>query len=239
MLLSTRGLSCHFGGVKAVDDVDFDLARGEVRAIIGPNGAGKSTFVNLVCGRVRPTRGRIFFAGSDISGLPAYARVARGIAYTFQVTSIFTGMEVFDNVALAAQNRLQRVGAYPERELRGRVEQALAQVGLLERRNQRAGSLSYGHQRLLEVAMGMALEPLLLILDEPTQGLSDPEIVGFTNLVRSIAEHATVLLIEHNMAVVMSLAHSITVLNNGRVLAQGSPEAIRANREVQRAYLGT
>ncbi|MDP9136831.1 MAG: ABC transporter ATP-binding protein [Pseudomonadota bacterium] len=242
-LLSTRGLSCHFGGVKAVDEVDFDMARGEIRAIIGPNGAGKSTFVNLVCGRVRPTAGRILFAGADVSHLPVHARVARGIAYTFQVTSIFSSLAVFDNVALAVQNSLHRRGrgaaARPDEELRRRVEQALDRVGLLDRRRQRAGALSYGHQRLLEVAMGIALEPLLLILDEPTQGLSDSEIAGFMNLVRSIARHATVLLIEHNMAVVMGLAHSITVFNNGRVLAQGSPAEIRANLQVQQAYLGT
>lgn len=241
-LLSTRGLSCHFGGVKAVDNVDFDLARGEIRAIIGPNGAGKSTFVNLVCGRVRPTAGCIRFAGADISRLPVHSRVARGIAYTFQVTSIFASLAVFDNVALAVQNTLRRGRAVAERregELRRRVAQALGKVGLLDRRHQRAGTLSYGHQRLLEVAMGIALDPLLLILDEPTQGLSDAEIAGFTSLVRQIAEHATVLLIEHNMAVVMSLAHSITVLNNGRILAHGSPAEIRANRQVQQAYLGT
>jgi branched-chain amino acid transport system ATP-binding protein len=242
MLLSTRGLSCHFGGVRAVDNVDFDLARGEIRAIIGPNGAGKSTFVNLVCGRVRPTAGHIYFAGADISRLPVHSRVARGIAYTFQITSIFAGLEVFDNVALAAQNGLRRsrgAAMRPDGELRRRVEQALGQVGLLDRRHQRAGSLSYGHQRLLEVAMGIALDPLLLVLDEPTQGLSDSEIADFTDLVRSIAEHATILLIEHNMAVVMSLARSITVLDNGRILAHGSPAEIRANRQVQQAYLGT
>jgi branched-chain amino acid transport system ATP-binding protein len=242
ILLETRGLSRHFGGVKAVDDVDFNLAQGEIRAIIGPNGAGKSTLVNLICGRVRPTAGNIRFAGEEISHLPAHARVRRGIAYTFQVTSVFAGLGVYDNVALAAQNRRGRtpkgageVGSGLDRQ----AERALARVGLLERRHQRAGSLSYGHQRLLEVAMGTALEPLLLILDEPTQGLSDAEIAGFTELVRGIARQSTVLLIEHNMTVVMDLAQSITVLNNGRILAHGSPEAIRANRQVQQAYLGT
>jgi branched-chain amino acid transport system ATP-binding protein len=241
-LLSTRGLSCRFGGIKAVDNVDFDLARGEIRAIIGPNGAGKSTFVNLVCGRLRPTAGSIHFAGADISRLPVHSRVMLGIAYTFQVTSIFASLEVFDNVALAAQNRLRRGRSAvtdAEQGLRRQVEHALSRVGLLDRQHQRAGSLSYGHQRLLEVAMGIALEPLLLILDEPTQGLSDGEIAGFTDLVRVIARRATVLLIEHNMTVVMSLADSITVLNNGRILAHGSPDQIRNNEQVQRAYLGT
>jgi branched-chain amino acid transport system ATP-binding protein len=241
-LLSTRGLSCHFGGIKAVDHVDFDLPSGEVRAIIGPNGAGKSTFVNLVCGRLRPTSGSIRFADADISRLPMHARVARGIAYTFQITSIFASLEVFDNVALAAQNGLRRERpAIREGDagIRTQVERALAQVGLLDRQHQRAGSLSYGHQRLLEVAMGIALQPLLLILDEPTQGLSDGEIASFTDLVRAIARRATILLIEHNMTVVMSLADSITVFNNGRILAHGSPEQIRDNEQVQRAYLGS
>ncbi len=168
-----------------------------------------------------------------------HARVTRGIAYTFQVTSIFAGLEVFDNVALAAQGRCPDSGGRAEHNVRKRADEALRQVGLLQRRRQRAGSLSYGHQRLVEVAMGIALEPLLLILDEPTQGLSEPEIAGFTDLVRTIAEHATILLIEHNMAVVMSLAHSITVFNNGRILAHGPPAEIRANKLVQQAYLGS
>jgi branched-chain amino acid transport system ATP-binding protein len=241
-LLSTRGLSRAFGGLKAVDGVDFDLPAGEVRAIIGPNGAGKTTFVGLISGRVQASAGRIDFDGDDITPLPAHARVGRGIAYTFQVTSVFGRLSVFDNVALAAQSSLGRRAGWwrpvPKPEIASRVGEALNRVGLEREAKRKAAELAYGHQRLLEVAMGLALEPKLLILDEPTQGLSDSEIAGFCDLIRAIAADATVLLIEHNMDVVMELAHRITVMDRGRILAEGTPEAIRANHAVQEAYLG-
>jgi branched-chain amino acid transport system ATP-binding protein len=231
-LLSTHGLSRSFGGLKAVEAVDFDLMQGEIRAVIGPNGAGKTTFVSLVAGRVAPTAGRIVFDGRDITKLPAHRRVGIGIAYTFQITSIYPALSVSDNVALAAQHHAG--GA----ELKRAVADALARVDLSGRSEELAGNLSYGHQRLLEVAMGLALRPRLLILDEPTQGLSDAEIKGFIALVREIAREATVMLIEHNMSVVMALADSITVMDRGRILAEGTPEEIRANAAVQEAYLG-
>ncbi|MEQ8601746.1 MAG: ABC transporter ATP-binding protein [Marivibrio sp.] len=239
LLLETRGLTRHFGGLTAVDDVDFQLPTGEIRAIIGPNGAGKTTFVSLLSGRIRPSAGRVTFAGQDVSRLKAHQRVARGIAYTFQITSIFKAMSARENVMLAAQRRLTKglIGP-PEAELRALADEALARVGLAERAEEAAGNLSYGHQRLLEVAMGLGLAPRLLILDEPTQGLSDEEIAAFIDLVREIAQESTVLLIEHNMHVVMGLAERITVLDRGRVLAEGAPEEIRADDAVQRAYLG-
>ena len=266
-LLSTRSVSRHFGGLRAVDNVSFDLAQGEVRAIIGPNGAGKSTFVGLICGRIAPTAGRIVFEGRDITDLPAYRRVGLGIAYTFQITSIYGNLSVFDNVALAAQSGMRRDGVRPlasvdgvrplarpasakigtmeargltpSSELERRIADALGRVGLADRRDAKASTLAYGHQRLLEVAMGLALAPKLLILDEPTQGLSDAEIAGFCDLIRAIAREATVLLIEHNMDVVMQLAGRITVMNNGAILSEGTPAEIRADKAVQRAYLGT
>ncbi len=236
-LLTTEGLSKSFGGLRAVDGVDFSVAPGEIRAVIGPNGAGKTTFVSLICGRIRPTAGAIRFDGVDITGLAAHRRVRLGIAYTFQITSVFAQLSVFDNVALPAQRTIA-----DGRSEAGRTEavmSALARTGLDGRADMQAGALSYGHQRLLEVAMGLALRPRLLILDEPTQGLSDGEIEQFIELVREIARTATVLLIEHNMPVVMALADRITVLDAGRTLAEGTPEAIRENAEVQRAYLGT
>ena len=238
-LLSARGLTRDFGGLRAVNEVDFDLPKGQVRAVIGPNGAGKTTFVNLLCGRIAPSAGRIEFEGRDITRQPAHMRVASGIAYTFQITSVFTNLSLYDNVALAAQRRLitekKRGGAGLLRE---RTMAALDRVNLADMAQQIAGSLSYGHQRLLEVAMGLALRPKLLILDEPTQGLADSEIANFIDLIRSVVEDATVLLIEHNMGVVMGLADRITVLNFGQVLAEGSPEEIRADPAVQSAYLG-
>jgi len=234
-LLSTRGLSRAFGGLKAVDGVDFDLMEGEIRAVIGPNGAGKTTFVSLICGRVEADSGSVTFDGQDITRLPAHERVRRGIAYTFQITSIFPGLSVFDNIALAAQ----RHGTRRADALGAKVHAAMEAVGLKERADIAASSLAYGHQRLLELAMGIAIEPRLLILDEPTQGLSDGEIEGFVSLIRKLADSTTILLIEHNMDVVMRLAGRITVLESGRVLAEGTPEEVRADPKVQEAYLGS
>jgi branched-chain amino acid transport system ATP-binding protein len=259
-LLATRGLSRHFGGLRAVDNVSFELARGEVRAIIGPNGAGKSTFVGLICGRIAPTAGRVVLEGRDITGLPAHRRVGLGIAYTFQITSIYGNLTVYDNVALAAQSAMANgvrplasnagdlagtsearrlTPSEPLSELDRRVADALSRVGLLDRQDARASAQPNGHHRLLELAMGLALAPKLLILDEPTQGLSDAEIADFRDLIRAIARQATVLLIEHNMDVVMQLAGRITVMNDGAILSEGTPAEIRADAAVQRAYLGT
>ncbi len=229
-LLEARGLTRHFGGLKAVDGVDFELAPGEVHALIGPNGAGKTTLVGLLSGRIPVQAGTIRFDGHDITRLPAHARVRRGIAYTFQITSIYPRLTVWDNVALAAQGR----GLSPRRT----VPRALARVGLSQRAGEIAGYLSYGHQRVLEIAMGLVQAPKLLILDEPTQGLAADEIAHFVMLVRSLQPATSVLLIEHNIGVVMDLASRITVLNAGKVLASGSPQAIRADAAVQAVYLG-
>lgn len=236
-LLTTRDLRKNYGGLRAVDGVDFAIMPGEIRAIIGPNGAGKTTFVSLICGRVPPTSGQIVFDGDDITGVPAHARVRRGIAYTFQITSVFSNLTAYDNVALPVQRTL--TDGRSKGRLHAGVMSALESTGLADRADTIAGALSYGHQRLLEVAMGLALKPRLLILDEPTQGLSDGEIEHFMQLVREIARDATVLLIEHNMQVVMGLAGRITVMNAGKILAEGTPEQIRADADVQRAYLGT
>lgn len=226
VILATQGLTRNFAGLKAVTQVDFSLAQGEIRALIGPNGAGKTTFVSMLIGRLAPTSGTIQFQRRDVTALPAHARVRLGMAYTFQITSVFQRLPVAENVALAARGQ-------------GDVDELLARVGLAGRGDQLASDLSYGHQRLLEIAMGLAQKPCLLILDEPTQGLAEPEIAAFKSLVRSLVPATTVLLIEHNMSVVMELADRITVLNHGAVLAEGTPADIRANRAVQAAYLGT
>jgi len=236
-LLTTRGLSRNFGGLRAVDGVDFALMPGEIRAVIGPNGAGKTTFVSLVSGRIQPSSGMILFDGADITSLPAYIRVRQGIAYTFQITSVFANLTAYDNVALPVQRTLS--DGRSKGAVHAGVMAALDRTGLADRAHMPAGQLSYGHQRLLEVAMGLALKPRLLILDEPTQGLADSEIDNFIALVREIAGSATVLLIEHNMPVVMQLADRITVFNAGKILAEGTPETIRENAAVQEAYLGT
>ena len=233
--LTATGLVKDFGGLRAVDVDAFTLNTGEIRAVIGPNGAGKTTFVGLLCGRFPPTAGRIAFEGRDITTMPAHERVALGIAYTFQITSVFGNLSLYDNVALPAQRRVMLDGGG---DLRGRAMAALDRVGLADKAGEIASAQSYGHQRLLEVAMGLALGPKVLILDEPTQGLADSEIAEFITLIRDVAREATILLIEHNMPVVMALAEQITVLDGGRVLAEGTPEAIRANAAVQAAYLG-
>lgn len=233
-VLEARGLRKHFGGLKAVEDVDFSLAPGEIHALIGPNGAGKTTLVGLLSGRIAPDAGRIVLAGQDVTRLPAHARVARGIGYTFQITSIYPRLTVFDNVALAAQGK----GAKGRAALAAAVEATLARVGMEGMAGDWAGTLSYGHQRLLELAMGLALAPRVLILDEPTQGLASGEIARFQALVRGLVPETAVLLIEHNMDVVMDLAHRITVLAAGQVLAVGTPAEVQANAAVQAAYLG-
>lgn len=233
-LLSTKGLSKSFAGLRAVHEVDFDLPEGEVRALIGPNGAGKTTFVGLLCGRIAPTSGQVFFDGRDISQLPAHKRIGLGMAYTFQITSVFARLSLYENVALAARRRLQGAAA-----VEAEVMAALGKVGLTEAPERAAGDLSYGHQRLLEIAMGLVQAPRLLILDEPTQGLSDAEIAGFKALIRELAATTTILLIEHNMSVVMEVADRVTVLNFGEILAEGTPEEMHANADVQAAYLGT
>lgn len=231
VILSATGIRKSFGGLRAVDGVDFALEAGEIHALIGPNGAGKTTFVSLLSGRITPDQGQITLGDEDITRLPAHQRVRKGIAYTFQITSIYPGLSVFDNVALAAQ-------ACGAKDLQAAVQTALHRVNMADLATQKAATLSYGHQRLLEVAMGLALKPRVLILDEPTQGLASGEIAGFVALVRSLVPETTVLLIEHNMDVVMDLAQRITVLNHGQVLASGTPSEIRANRAVQAAYLG-
>ncbi len=237
--LKTHGLKRYFGGIKAVDGVDFTLDKGEIRAIIGPNGAGKSTFVSLLSGRTEATEGQVEFLGENVTHLPAYKRVRRGIAYTFQITNIYKDFPVIENIAIAVQSRLSNSGeTFGAARVRQQANDVLGRVGLDEFADRKAGELAYGHQRLLEVGMGLALQPKLLILDEPTQGLSDSEVADFCTLVKEIAKDATVLLIEHNMDVVMALADRITVLNQGKILAEGSPEEIRANRAVQDAYLG-
>lgn len=227
-LLETKGLTRHFGGLTAVKDVDFKLPAGQIHALIGPNGAGKSTFVGMVSGRIQASSGEVWFDGANVTSLPAHTRIRKGMAYTFQITAIYGRLSLFDNVALALRRR-----SSPD------VLAALDRVGLADRASQLAGDLAYGHQRLLEIAMGVAQNPRLLILDEPTQGLAESEIESFNALISRLKEETTILLIEHNMNVVMALADAITVLDTGQILATGLPEAVRADPRVQEAYLGT
>jgi branched-chain amino acid transport system ATP-binding protein len=242
MLLETRGLSRRFGGITAVNDVSFELNRGEVRGIIGPNGAGKTTFVSMICGRIMPSAGSIFFEKADISSLTPWKRVMRGIVYTFQITSIYQRLTARENVALAVQRRLTaKLGDYlflSADALDMAVDEALAAVGLKDEANRVASVLPYGHQRLLELAMGLALKPSLLVLDEPTQGLAPGDIAPFCDLIRKTARTSTILFIEHNLKVVLDLADRITVMDHGSILAEGTPAEIEQHPSVRQAYLG-
>jgi branched-chain amino acid transport system ATP-binding protein len=235
VILETKGLTKSYGGLHANEDVDFQLRQGKITALIGPNGAGKSTFVGMVSGRIPATRGQVIFDGQDISALPAHKRIQLGIAYTFQITSVYAGLSLRENIAIAARRRLGK----DRRAVIAAVNSVLDQVGLVGRADQDAGDLSYGHQRVLEIAMGLVQNPRLFILDEPTQGLAETEVDDFVALITSLAGETTILLIEHNMDVVMRTADYIHVLDNGKSLASGSPEEIRNNAAVQAAYLGT
>ena len=231
ILLYTENISKNFQGIKAVNNVNFKINKNEIRALIGPNGAGKTTFVSLLCGRIKASKGKVVFGGKDISDFPVYKRISNGIGYTFQITSIFFNLTVYENVVLAIKkdNSNKKINT---------VSEVLTKVGLLDRINQRSGDLSYGHQRLLELAMGMAQKPKLLILDEPTQGLSDSEIENFKKLIKDISSSTTILLIEHNMDVVMSIADNISVLHFGEIIAEGDKKTIQNDPIVQKAYLG-
>ncbi len=241
-LLQTIALDRSFGGLHAVRAVNFRLDRGEIRAIIGPNGAGKTTLVSMICGRIPPTSGQVLFEGRDITRLPAFDRVGLGIVYAFQIVSVLKRLTVFENVALSAQRPLlthlrDHIGL-DRRALAERVDAALAAVGLDRVGDAPAGTLPYGSQRLLEIAMTLAARPAVLVLDEPTQGLAPGEIGALSALIRQISRDVTILLIEHNMRVVLDLSHRVTVMDQGRIIAEGSPGEVETNPDVQRAYLG-
>jgi branched-chain amino acid transport system ATP-binding protein len=244
-LLELDGLTRRFGGIVAVDGVTLRVEAGEVRAVIGPNGAGKSTLFNLITGVVKPSAGAVRFAGEELTGLPPQRICQRGISRTFQLTALFPEMTARENARLAAQarhgRRWQPYGGgsvFAESERLGDV--ALERLGLTHVAQRPAGLLSHGDQRLLEVAMALAQGPRLLLLDEPTQGLSVEETEqAVATLAGLLADGSmTVLLVEHDMEVVFRLARMITVLHRGAVIADGTPDAVKANAEVQKAYLG-
>jgi branched-chain amino acid transport system ATP-binding protein len=242
-ILRTEGLTIRFGGLTALDNVDFEMQRGEIRAIIGPNGAGKSTFFNCLTGVLRPTSGRILFNGEDITGLPPNRISQKGIARSYQITNILPNATTLENVRIAAQSRRHGWNMVRHHsDLRDIVEKAevvLTSVGLAEKADELAANLSHGEQRNLEIGIALATEPQLLCLDEPTAGMSAAETHDTMALVRRIAKNWTVLIVEHDMQVVMELAQRITVLHYGRVLAEGTPAEIQRNSRVQEVYLKT
>jgi branched-chain amino acid transport system ATP-binding protein len=242
-ILRTELLSVRFGGLAALSQVNFEVRREEVRAIIGPNGAGKSTFFNCLTGVLRPTGGRIIFNGEDITGLPPNLISQRGIARSYQITNILPNATVLENVRIAAQSRRHAWNMFRHHsefaDINERANAALESVGLLTKAEELAANLSHGEQRNLEIGIALATEPTLLCLDEPTAGMSAAETHDTMQLVRRIAKHHTILIVEHDMQVVMELADRITVLHYGEVLAEGTPEEIQRNPRVLEVYLKT
>ena len=240
-----RGLSRSFGALAAVADVTLEVAKGEVRAVIGPNGAGKTTFFNLLTGVLKPTAGRVLRDGEDLTGRPVEEIVQRGISRTFQLTALFPALSALENARLAAQarrpDRWRFVGGGALlADTRRAAAEALERVGLARLAGTPAGLLAHGDQRLLEVAMALAQRPDILLLDEPTQGLSIEETARAVQILRELLADGrlTVLLVEHDMEVVFGLAHRIAVLHRGRLIADGTPDEVKSDPGVQEAYLG-
>jgi branched-chain amino acid transport system ATP-binding protein len=239
-ILATEGLTVRFGGLTALDNVDFDIAPNELRAVIGPNGAGKSTFFNCLTGVLRPSAGRIRFNGEDITGLSPDRVSQKGVARSYQITNILPSATTLENVRIAAQSRRHgwRLLTHHRnlRDVIEKAETALDAVGLLAKAAEPAANLSHGEQRNLEIAIALATE---LCLDEPTAGMSAAETRETIELVRGISGDLTILVVEHDMQVVMELAHRVTVLHYGRILAEGTPAEIQRNPRVLEVYLKT
>ena len=242
-LLEIEGLSKRFGGVVASDSISLSVPKGELHAIIGPNGAGNTTLIGQLAGELVSDAGRIRFEGRDVTALPTYRRSQLGLARSFQITSLFHDFTALDNVALAVQAHAGHSfhfwrPARQEASLREPARAALARVGLASRADMLVSKLSHGEHRQLEIAMALATGPRLLLLDEPMAGMGPEESARMVSMLRELKRELTILLIEHDMEAVFALADRITVLVYGRIIASGTPEAIRANQEVRQAYLG-
>jgi branched-chain amino acid transport system ATP-binding protein len=242
-LLATKHLTMRFGGLTALDNIDFVVAPGELRAVIGPNGAGKSTFFNCLTGVLRPSSGQIRFDGEEITGLSPDRVSQKGIARSYQITNILPNATALENARIAAQSRRHGWSLLTHwrhyRDIIDKAEAALDAVGLLAKADLPAANLSHGEQRNLEIAIALATGPKLLCLDEPTAGMSAAETQDTVELVRGIAHGLTILIVEHDMDVVMELAHRITVLHYGRILAEGTPAEIQRDSRVLDVYLKT
>jgi len=242
-MLEVRRLTKNFGALRASDGIDLDVREGETHAIIGPNGAGKTTFISQLAGNLRPDSGRILFAGEDITRLPAPRRARKGLARSFQITSIYPEFTALHNVALAVQARAGHSfrfwrRAHADPALCDPARRVLDEVGLGPRTGTLAANLSHGEQRQLEVAMALATQPRLLLLDEPMAGMGAEESQRMIGFLGKLKRRHTMILVEHDMDAVFRLADRISVLVYGRLIATGEPEAIRANPEVRAAYLG-
>jgi len=244
MYLETKNLSKYFGGLKAVDRVDFQVKEGQLKSIIGPNGAGKTTFFNLLCGLYPPTSGKIYFLGNDITDKKMNHISQVGITKTFQITHIFPRLTVFENVRISAQSRKTSFNFWKKAddfsEINERTMEILEKVKLSDRKERLASTLSHGDRKYLEIGIALSTNPRLLLLDEPTAGMSPAETVLAMKLIRDLRDqlNLTILLVEHDMNVVMNISDEVVCLNEGQVLACGSPKEISGNETVQRVYLG-
>ena len=245
IIIETTNLSKQFGALVAVDDVSIKVRRNSLHAIIGPNGAGKTTFFNLLSGNIEPTSGKVIFKGNDLTHQPVHRMIHYGIGRSFQITNIFPNLTVFENIRLASQslgsdNFKFWMEASHFRQYEERTWQVVEKVGLKERAQTLARTLPHGDQRKLELGMILAPDPEVLLLDEPTAGMASEQVPELIALIQDIqkAGNKTVMLVEHNMNVVMSVSDVITVMHQGKVLAEGKPAEIAANKEVQVAYLG-
>ena len=245
IILETKNLSKHFGALVAVDQVSIQVRSGSLHAIIGPNGAGKTTFFNLLSGNIEPTSGRVIFKGRDITRQPVHRMIHYGMGRSFQITNIFPNLTVFENIRLASQSlgndnfKFWKDASHFHR-YEERTWQVIEKVGLKERVQSIARTLPHGDQRKLELGMILAPDPEVLLLDEPTAGMASEQVPELIALIQDIqkAGDKTVMLVEHNMNVVMSVSDRITVMHQGKVLAEGKPAEIANNKEVQTAYLG-
>ena len=241
--LVVRELSKDFGALRAVDGVSLEIQDGQVHSLIGPNGAGKTTVFNCVSGFLRPAGGQVLLDGLDVTGWPTHRLVAAGLARTFQITKVFGDLTVFENVALGARSRLGRNlqmwrDARNVADAQAGAEEILDMLGLAEHAGANADHLAHGDKRILEIAIALALRPRLLMLDEPTAGMSPGETAHIGDLIRRIAKHTSVLLVEHDMEMVLGISDEITVMTQGRVIASGTPDAVSRDPHVQDAYLG-
>jgi branched-chain amino acid transport system ATP-binding protein len=242
VLLQTDRLTRSFGSLVAVNGVSLSVRRGELRSIIGPNGAGKTTFFRLVSGEMAPSSGRVVFRDADITGLPQHRVCRLGIAKSYQITNIFPHLTVLENVRVAVQGYARSYNFWSRADrlagCRERAAEILATVSLARQADRPAAHLSHGEKRHLEIGITLASDPTLLLLDEPTAGMSPEETDETMVLIRALARGRTVVLVEHKMKLVMGISDRVTVLHQGQVLADGTPEEIRGNRLVQETYLG-
>lgn len=241
IILMTKDLTRDFDGLRAVNRVNFQMRRGELMSIIGPNGAGKTTFFNLLSGHLRPTEGQIFFNGQEITQLPSHHRSMLGIGRSFQLTNVFPNLTAFENIRVAAQSRRKTFDLWNSwknyKDLNEKAERILERIDLLKKREGLANVLAYGEQRYLEIGIALATDPILLLLDEPTSGMSPEESCQTANFIKELSKDVNIILVEHDMEVVMNISDRVTCMDNGSIIACDPPLEIRKNPKVQQCYL--